>query len=251
MIDFHTHILPSVDDGARDLEMSLAMLKKAYNDGTRVVVATSHIYTGDESDIDKFISNRNKSYERLLDAIERDGGKFPEIRLGAEVYVRSHIGRYESISRLAIGGTDYILLEMPMNKAWSQAHYEAIYNLTTLGLKPIIAHIDRYMPYRNEFNNLKSLGAVFQVNADAFLHKSMRPTLLKLFYDDYVHILGSDMHNTDDRQSNLKEAYDIIGEKFGAEFAKYLAENAKLLINNEKIKKQQLPKLGFFDKLKL
>ncbi len=251
MIDFHSHILPGLDDGPKDAKTALAMLKKSYQDGVRTVVSTSHIYIGDESDVDKFILKRNSAYEVLMKAIAKDGGKFPEIRLGAEVYVRSHIGRYESVSRLAIGGTDYILLEMPIYKSWTQEHFEAVYNLTTMGLKPIIAHIDRYLSRKNEFYNLKSVGAVFQVNADAFLHKSMRKRLLELYYDDYIHLLGSDMHNTTERPTRLKEAYDIISEKYGRKFSTLTQKNAQLVLSDKPIEKQALPKLSFFDKLKL
>ena len=251
MIDFHSHILPGIDDGAADMETSLTMLKKAYSDGIDKVVSTSHIYIGDESDIDKFLLKRNKAYDDLCEAMAKDGGKFPEDRLGAEVYLRSHIGRYESVSRLAIQGTDYILLEMPMHKSWRQEHFEAIYNITTLGLKPIMAHIERYLRYRNDFHNLKSLGALFQVNADSFLHKSLRKELLNLFYDGYLHLLGSDMHNLTERPNRLREAYDIIAERFGKEFADYPRNNAKTVFANAVPENAKLPKLGFFDKLKL
>ncbi len=252
MIDFHSHILPDIDDGSGDIKTSLRMLKNAYRDGIEAVVSTSHIYIGDENDIDFFLQKRNSVYDALCKAMEADGGKFPQIRLGAEVYVRKHISRYESISRLAIGGTDYILLEMPMHsKGWQAEHYETIYNLTTLGLKPIIAHIDRYMQFRSEFENLKAVGAIFQVNADAFLHKSMRRELLKLYYDGYIHLLGSDMHNLADRKNRLKDAYEIICDKYGMPFADYPMENAKMVLENRSVYETTLPKLGFLDRIKL
>ncbi len=251
MIDFHAHILPGVDDGAADVTTALLMLKNAYKDGITTVISTSHIYIEEETDIDKFLYRRNSSYELLCDAIKKDGGKFPEIRLGAEVYVKDYISRYDSIARLAIGGTDYILLEMPMHGKWTQGHFEAIYNLTTLGLKPIMAHIDRYLNHKDEFSDLDSLGAVFQVNADAFLHKSMRKSLLNLYYNGYIHILGSDMHNLTSRKNHLSEAYDLISDKFGNEFYDYSLKNSELVLDNKAVLKQNLPKLGFFNRLKL
>lgn len=250
MIDFHSHILPGIDDGARDVGMALKMLKAAYNDGIDTVVSTSHIYIGDESDIDEFLQRRNYAFDELQNAMAKSGGKYPEIRLGCEVHVKPHIGKYDSVAKLAIQGTDYILLEMPYSQ-WKQEHYEAVYNITTLGVKPVMAHIERFMRYRQEFYNLKSLGAVFQVNADSFLHKPMRKTLLQLYYDGYVHLLGSDMHNMDDRQNRLKDAYDIINTRFGSKFAEFSEKNAAAVLANQKLTKQDLPQLGFFDKLKL
>ncbi len=250
MIDFHSHILPEVDDGAEDIKTAVQMLKKAARDGIDTVVSTSHAYIGEESDIDKFVERRNRAYDALREAVSGEVGKFPEIRLGCEVHMAPYIGNYESVSRLAIQGTDYILLEMPYS-GWNQDIYEAIYNIQLMGLKPIMAHIERYMRYEKEFHNLKSLDVLFQVNAESFMHKPMRRTLLDLFYRDYVHLIGSDMHNLDDRRNRMKDAYKIITERFGKRFADYTERNAAAVLNNEQIEKTNLPKLSFIDRIKL
>lgn len=250
MIDFHSHILPAVDDGAKDIPTAIEMLKRAARDGIDTVVSTSHAYIGDESDIDEFLERRNSAYDRLQKAMAADGGDFPQIRLGAELHLKPHIGRYESVSRLRVQGTDYILLEMP-HSGWNQELYESIYNIKLLGLKPIMAHIERYMRYQKEFYHLKSLDVLFQVNADSFIHRPMRKVLLELFYDSYAHILGSDMHNLDERRNRIKEAETVIRERFGEEFLGYLSDNAEKVLANEKIEEKKLPKLGFFDKMKL
>lgn len=251
MIDFHSHILPGIDDGARNTDMALEMLKRAYADGIDTVVSTSHIYIDDESDIDKFIERRKRAYTVLLEAMSKDGGEFPKIRLGCEVHLKPYIGNYDSVQKLAIDGTNYILLEMPYS-SWSQDHYEAVYNIGVMGLRPIMANIERFLRYRSEFHHLKALDPIFQVNADAFLHKAMRKELLQMFYDGYVHLLGSDMHNLKERSNHLKEAYGIIEERFGTSFSEHIKKNALLVLDNKSIEKRcKFPKLGFFDKLKL
>lgn len=250
MVDFHSHILPALDDGAADVETSLDMLKSAYADGIDTVVSTSHLYIEDESDIDEFIDARAEAYKVLTDAMAADGGKFPEIKLGCEVRLKPHIGNYDSVARLAIEGTNYILLEMPYS-GWSNAHYEAIYNITVMGLRPIMAHIERFLRYKSEFHHIKSLSSLFQVNAESFLHKPMRKALLQLYYDGYIHVLGSDMHNMNDRKNNLKEAYEIIEGKYGSYFAEYTEKAARAVLENSKPEKAHFPKLGFFDKIKL
>lgn len=251
MIDFHSHILPAVDDGAKDVQTSLEMLKAAYNDGIDTVVSTSHIYIEEESDIDEFITVRNRAYCKLCEAMKADGGDFPEIRLGSEVRLKPHISNYESIKKLAIEGTDYILLEMPYS-GWTQNHYEAIYDIGVMGLRPIMAHIERFWNFRSEFGNIKSAGAIFQVNADPFLHKPMRKLLLGLYNDNYIHLLGSDMHNMDERKNNLKVAYEIIRSRYGGDYADYTQNNASAVLANEGInKKHTFPKLGFMDRIRL
>lgn len=250
MIDFHSHILPGIDDGSKNVEMSLAMLQNAYADGIDTVVSTSHIYIEEESDIDEFIERRTHAYELLKTAMAESGAEFPHIRLGCEVRLKPHIAQYESLKKLAIENTDYILLEMPYS-GWSQAHYEAIYDIQVMGLKPVMAHIERFLNYRSEFAQIKSVEALFQVNADSFLHKPLRKILLELYYEGYVHLLGSDMHNLNERKNNLKKAYDIIASRYGESFAAYTEENARLVLDNKDIKPAKLPRLGFFDRLKL
>ncbi len=250
MIDFHAHILPGIDDGSKNVEMSLEMLTDAYENGTEVVVSTSHIYTEDESDIDAFIEKRAAALARLEDGVRKSGKKIPGLRLGAEVYMKPHVGNYDSVRRLAISGTDYILLEMPYS-GWSNELYEAVYNVQTLGLKPIMAHIERFLQFRKEFEQLKSLDVIFQVNSESFLHRPMRKELLKLFDEGYVQLLGSDMHNTSSRPNTMPEALEIIEKHFGAGFVKILEKNAQLALDNKDVSHRKYPKLGFFDRLKL
>jgi len=250
MIDFHSHILPGVDDGAGSVEEALSMLRKAYDDGIDTVVSTSHIYIESESDIDDFLYARKSAYDKLMQAIVNTSDKYPKIKLGCEVHLKKNIDEMKKLTELAIEGTDYILLEMPYY-SWKPELYELVYNISVMGVKPIMAHIERFLKYRHEFHNLKSVGAVFQVNADPFLHKSMRKELLDLFYNGYVHILGSDMHNMEDRVNNLKEAYEIIEKYYGSAFSEYTEKNAQRILNNESILKNELPKLGFFSKIRL
>ncbi len=250
MIDFHSHILPGIDDGAGSLEEALSMLRKAYDDGIDTVVSTSHIYIEQESDIDDFLNARKTAYDRLMHAIANTKDEYPEIKLGCEVHLKNNIDEMKKLTELAIEGTDYILLEMPYH-SWKSEMYELVYNISVMGVKPIMAHIERFLKYRNEFHNLKSVGAVFQVNADPFLHKSMRKELLELYYDGYVHVLGSDMHNMDDRVNNLKEAYEIIEKYYGSAFSDYTEKNAQRILNNKSVLKNDLPKLGFFSKIRL
>lgn len=248
MVDFHTHILPGIDDGAESIDESLSMLRSAYEDGIDTVVSTSHIYIEKESDIDAFLSARNAVYNELKTAMVKDGGKFPEIKLGCEVHLKKNIDDYNSLTKLAIEGTDFILIEMPYS-GWRSDMYESVYNISVMGVKPVMAHIERFLKYRSEFHNLKSVGALFQVNADAFLHKSMRKELLDLYSDGYIHVLGSDMHNTVDRTNNLREAYEIIKKCYGNAYAEYTENNARKLLDNKMPGRERPPKLGFFKKI--
>ena len=193
---------------------------------------------------------RNASYEILKNAMDSNGGDFPEIRLGCEVHLKNNIDEMKDLVKLAVDGTDYILLEMPYTN-WKPEIFELVYNISILGVKPIMAHIERFLKHRRDFYNLKSVGALFQLNADAFLHKSMRKELLDLFYDGYAHVMGSDMHNTEDRVNNLKSAYQIIEKYYGKEFAEVTENNARRILDNKSPLRTELPKLGFIKKIRL
>lgn len=250
MIDFHSHILPSFDDGAKDIATSIKMLKNAYNDGISTVVSTSHAYIINDGSIDSFLVKREKAYSVLRKAMEADGGDFPEILLGAEVHIKSYLSNINKLDSLAIEGTNYILIEMPYS-AWRQEHYESVYNCTVCGLKPIIAHADRYIERENKFHHLKAFGAIFQINADSFLTKSLRKRLLSLFYNGYAHILGSDMHNLEERKNRMKEACGIISELYDDKFLDFVTENGRCVLNNEPVFDRELPKLPVYKRIKL
>ena len=118
MVDFHTHILPKMDDGSRGTEESLKMLKLCASQGIDTVMLTSHYYAEQESP-DEFLKRRKASWERLQEAIGESGETgFPELYPGAEVKLFYGISGVEQLQRLDLAGTGFILLEMPFSE-WS------------------------------------------------------------------------------------------------------------------------------------
>lgn len=83
MIDFHSHILPNIDDGSSGLEESLRMLQKEAKDGVTDVVVTPHYYA-DRYSLDRFMERRNKSFEALKNHLTEE---YPSIHIGAEVFI--------------------------------------------------------------------------------------------------------------------------------------------------------------------
>ena len=251
MIDFHSHILPGIDDGASDVKMSLDMLAKSYEQGVKTVVATPHCYLTKDEKIEHFLEKRQKSFNILIDAMKNDERAFPEVILGCELGVYREPSDVKELQKLCIENTDYILVEMPYEK-WNVNNYDFIYLLKINGMKPIIAHIERYWVQRNDFYNLFSLDVLFQVNADFFLTPNSRKKVIPyLFENNALHILGSDMHNTTTRSSNMKQASEYISLKYGNDRFGYLMNNAYEVLNNNDVKKFRFPPLGFFEKIKL
>ena len=117
MIDRHCHILPGVDDGAKDVNESVAMLKESYNQGVRYCVSTSHCKLRTAGAMENFIEKRQKAYDVLIEATKDI--KIPRIILGAEVYLDNDISKYPDVEKLCIEGTKYMLVEFGANVAES------------------------------------------------------------------------------------------------------------------------------------
>ena len=149
LIDFHTHILPAIDDGSKTLEQSLEMLKDLKSQGVETVVLTPH-YFHDEQSLDEFLEKRDKKYEELKKAAK--GDQYPKLRIGAEVMLDYSLANSKDIDRLCIEGTNFLLLEMPYT-LWSSNHMDCINQiLAEYNIVPVIAHIDRYLKLHNRPN---------------------------------------------------------------------------------------------------
>ncbi len=218
MIDFHTHILPETDDGSKNIEESLAMLKMEAAQGVSRVIATPHFYAQHDSP-EKFLKRRNAAFQKLQQATA-DFKDLPDIILGAEVYYFSGISSSTVIEQMAIEGTSGILIEMPP-LPWSNSmlrELEEIYS--NFSITPIIAHIDRYISIFNASSVIESLlnfNVIIQANASFFISRFTRKLAFSLLNDGIIRLLGSDCHNLKDRSPNLGTAVQIITDKLGKE----------------------------------
>ena len=213
MIDFHTHILPGMDDGSKDLEQTYLMLDEMKKKGIDVVVATPHFDMESES-IESFISRRDEAFSKLkLDE------SYPEIILGAEVlYTGDYLYNAEGIEKLCMGNTRFMLIEGQIER-WEVGFRDCLLKLILeKGIIPIIAHIERYIDIGKNKQILETLmdqGAVLQMNADYFMYRRTRRKALKLFKTGFVHLLGSDCHNMENRPPNLNDAVEVLREYIG------------------------------------
>ncbi len=250
MIDFHSHILPQIDDGAQNVKVSLDMLSESYRQGVRTVVATPHCCITNEQDIDVFLERRAQSYSMLKRAMARDDRNFPQIVLGCELQIPKNFCHFEKLGLLCIENTNYILIEMPYEN-WNEDCYDFLYKLTFKGMRPIIAHIERFLGKKKEFYNLYSLDLLYQVNADSFLAPLIKRNLPDLFEKGAIQLLGSDMHNTTRRATHMKNAVERMIKGYGENLVDYMMSNAQKVLNNEQVEIIRFEKMSFFRKFKL
>lgn len=230
MFDLHSHVLPFLDDGARDVNMSLAMLKESKEQGIEKVVATSHCVVKDQESIDKFLTKRQENYEKLMAEIP-DKGIYPEILLGAEVHLCKDISEFDNLSSLCYQNTNYILLEMSEDYKPSNLS-EWVYNISIKGFRPVIAHVDRYSFYRDIIDELSHLDVVYQINASRFLTMSDRHHLKNVFKLHNKFVASSDMHNLTSRVCNMAPARKIAEKKFSAMCPMLFEEGATAILEN-------------------
>lgn len=210
--DFHTHILPGMDDGSRNLAESLRLLQAEREQRIRRVVLTPHFYPQQETPA-QFLQRRQVACEKLSKTTDL------ELIPGAEVYYYPGMSHTEELKKLTLGATPYLLVEMPLSP-WNKSMYRELKNLhSELGLTPVIAHIDRYLLPHQRLNGLlqeiKKLPVLVQLNGDFLTRRHTRRVALKLIKEGYVDFIGSDCHGRS-RMPNIKDAYAIIEKHLDA-----------------------------------
>lgn len=229
MIDLHTHILPAMDDGSASAEETEKLIAMLRQQGVTTVAATPHFYPSRETPQD-FLRRRQASLAQLPDALP-----IPLI-LGAEVTYFSGMSNCKELPLLQLGNTGLLLVEMPFTP-WNSRMIEDVANISrTLGLIPVLAHVDRYRR-GNQFPKyrqaLLSNGALFQCNADVFETFSGRLWALGQLKEGYLHFLGSDCHNLVKRPPKLDLAKKFLEQKLGVEFLAQFHLQANSYLNIE------------------
>ena len=216
VVDFHSHILPGIDDGSKSVEESLELLRMEKAQGIGCVVATPHFYPNYDSPGD-FLARRNRSEKQLRGAMAKEDG-LPKVIVGAEVYFFRGMSQSEQLPELTIGESKCILIEMPP-APWSEEIYRELENIwEKWGITPIVAHIDRYIrPFRTHGipKRLSRLPVLVQANAEFFLEKATAGMALRMLKKDQIQLLGSDCHNLTSRKPNLGAALEKIRQKLG------------------------------------
>ncbi len=232
MVDFHTHILPKIDDGSPDTETSVKMLKSLYEQGINKVALTPHFYITRDNLTD-FLRRRDKSVSALRDAV-KDMDNIPKAVLGAEVLLFPEISGMDNLSRLCLEGTNYMLIEMPFAK-WSNVTYDTLGKLRANGILPIIAHIERYMKIQKDkgmIYYLMDLGCIIQANGSYFTSAMTRRKATKLLLSECIHLIGSDCHDLKMRKPNTGEAYAEIEKRAGSYGIEALGYTADMVLQN-------------------
>ena len=206
-------MLPGIDDGSKDVAMSLEMISRSVEQGVEGIIFTPHFYA-DMNSPETFLRKRDKALHELEDNL----GSLPKVPVyttGAEVHYFRGMSRSKDIERLCIGKSDYMLIEMPFRN-WQPNMIDEIEEISlVLGIRVIIAHIERYFDQDKKLVNrlLENPNLLIQCNAEFFIEKSTYSKAVRLLKTRRIDLLGSDSHNLSSRRPNLAEAVEIIKKK--------------------------------------
>lgn len=234
LIDIHTHILPDMDDGAKDIEQSLAMAQIAVNDGISKIVATPHVMRGVFNNTKSQILNAADEFKQLLDS-----KKIPlEIVPGAEYHLEPDLplrlaaGELLTINNLG----KYLLVELPANMVPDYTG-RVLYELQLQGITPIIAHPERNIGFAREPELLRDLvarGILAQITSGSIIGifgKSVKNIACKLLNDGLAQGIASDAHSSHGRSPVLSNAFLELERRWGMDYARSLTfDNPNLVI---------------------
>ncbi|MBQ9514345.1 MAG: hypothetical protein IJR66_05185 [Clostridia bacterium] len=227
IVDFHSHVLPNMDDGSTSTSESIQMLKEMKGQGVDKVIFSSHFYPSSEP-MDYFLERREKRFDELKNCINNNS--IPEIYLGSEVAYFKGISKVENLKDLCIEGTNYILIEMPF-MVWKSFVIEELYDIVEdYNIIPILAHIECFFEFGNKkaIKKLAKDGFIMQSNASFFLGKDSK-TALSLLEEGVISVVGSDSHNLTTRKPNLGLAIEVIKNKNEKLLAKLFDNNQKIM----------------------
>ena len=226
--DMHCHIIPGVDDGSRDIDMSMAILKKEYKDGVRNIILTPHFRRR------MFETPGHKIKEKYELLREKAAAVWPDLHLylGCEFHSNMDLAELvEKDERFRMAGSDFLLLEFSSRHTATDIR-ERTYETLSCGLTPIIAHVERYDPiYENlDFaEELIHMGARLQVNADSIIGndgRQVKKFCKNLMKYDMLSFVGSDAHDLSSRACHIGECARYIEKKMGKAYAE------EILIDN-------------------
>ena len=229
MTDFHTHILPKMDDGASSSAESIEMLNMLKQQHVDTVVLTPHYYSQREP-MSTFLKRRRASIDRLLQ-VNSTG---VTLKLGTEVYLSEYLFNINDISPLCIQNTRTLLLELPYGQLIDENVLDSVDRIITeYDVHPVIAHVERYPSLLRSQKHLEQLisgGCTLQVNLSSCVGFGNR-RVLSLFKRGYIGAIGTDAHNMSTRTPDYTAGYARLQHLLNPEEIENLQLSMKKLLS--------------------
>ncbi len=193
--DLHSHLIPGIDDGVKDFDESIGIIKQLQELGFTKIVTTPHIMHH------RFANTKQnilKIYEELKEEMQKHDLKI-DVDVAAEYYYDEHFLELIDKKELMTFGDNYILFELSYTLKPFMLE-QAVAKLLSAGYRPILAHPERYKYYKTieDFERVKDMGLLFQINAislGGFYGKGVKKSAELLVEANMVDFIGSDIHS--------------------------------------------------------
>ncbi|MEH7549079.1 tyrosine-protein phosphatase [Neobacillus vireti] len=239
MVDIHCHILPGIDDGAKNMSDSISMASEAEKEGIRTIIATPHLNNQYDNRKDLIVAKVDE-----LNHVLKAEGVNVNILPGQEPRIYGDILEdFEKDEIQTLNNSQYIFIEFPSNHVPRYTE-KLLFDLQVKGLTPIIVHPERNSELIERPELLYKLvekGALTQVTASSvcgYFGKKIKSFSMQIIEANLTHFIASDAHNINSRSFKMMEAYDFIDGQYGTDYVYLFKENAELLVNGKNIIKE-------------
>lgn len=227
-VDIHSHLLPGIDDGAKDMDTSIALLLKMASYGIKNFITTPHVLGSVYPNSSEVIKQKLAAVKKELEKREIKG---ISIQAAAEYMLDGEFSALLDQKDILVLKDNYILVEMSYFSAPINL-YELLFKIQLKGYKPVLAHPERYNFYHTDFKSyykLKQAGCLFQLNLLSLTDqygKGVQKTSEKLLKENLYDFVGTDTHH-----QNHLELLPKIGTKKTLEKIKHLLNNNKKFLS--------------------
>ena len=239
MIDIHTHILPGIDDGARDISDTLEMARIAVENGVTNMIATPHCNLPNRYD-NYFDHEYRKVFIWAKEAIEEEGIPL-QLHPGMEIYTTEEVPQlFRNGSLMTLNGSHYLLMEFSFTEDPEFAN-RMLVETSKLGVIPVVAHIERYhfvQAYPQIAKLWRDRGYVIQCNKGSYqgrFGEEEQKLAYKLLNWHLVDVIASDTHRPNVRTPNMRDVYDLLAQKYPAEYLKVLFHDNPMRILTDRV----------------
>ena len=227
-VDIHSHLLPGIDDGAKDMDTSIALLLKMASYGIKNFITTPHVLGSVYPNSSEVIKQKLAAVKKELEKREIKG---ISIQAAAEYMLDGEFSALLDQKDILVLKDNYVLVEMSYFSAPINL-YELLFKIQLKGYKPVLAHPERYNFYHTDFKSyykLKQAGCLFQLNLLSLTDqygKGVQKTSEKLLKENLYDFVGTDTHH-----QNHLELLPKIGTKKTLEKIKHLLNNNKKFLS--------------------
>jgi len=251
IIDLHSHLIPSVDDGAQTIEQSIELARQAVDEGVEHMVLTPHHRNG------KYINYKAD----VLGATNALQEAYKQANVNLKVYASQEIRltdkflddlyNGELLSLDAAG--KYYLIEFPSDRVPSNAK-QVLQELIDDGITPVIAHPERNHELTtnlHRLNELVQIGCLSQITTSSYsgyYSETLVANSQQMIQHNLAHILASDVHHIKHRPMNVESTFARLEKEYGLETVQYFKDNARGIFNGDSINKKKPIQLKKFRK---